>query len=132
MATDGPTFYPVLRYRDARAALAWLERAFGFRRTMVYPDDGPVVHAELAFGTGVVMIGTFGEEDAAAIDAPRPRYNAPYVYFADIDAHHVRAAAAGAEITRALQDTDYGSREYCARDLEGNEWSFGTYRPVAP
>ena len=24
---------------------------------------------------------------------------------------------------------DYGSREYSARDLEGNLWSFGTYDP---
>jgi uncharacterized glyoxalase superfamily protein PhnB len=27
-------------------------------------------------------------------------------------------------------DMDYGSREYAARDHEGNVWSFGTYRPT--
>jgi uncharacterized glyoxalase superfamily protein PhnB len=27
-------------------------------------------------------------------------------------------------------DTDYGSRDYSARDLEGNQWHFGTYRPA--
>jgi uncharacterized glyoxalase superfamily protein PhnB len=54
-----------------------------------------------------------------------------YVVVEDIDAHHDRAAAAGAEVVRALQDTDYGSREYSARDLEGNVWSFGTYQPWA-
>ena len=26
-------------------------------------------------------------------------------------------------------DLDYGSRDYGARDLEGNLWSFGTYAP---
>jgi len=26
-----------------------------------------------------------------------------------------------------LLDTDYGSRDYAARDPEGNLWSFGTY-----
>jgi uncharacterized glyoxalase superfamily protein PhnB len=30
---------------------------------------------------------------------------------------------------REIEDTDYGSREYTARDLEGHVWSFGTYRP---
>lgn len=35
----------------------------------------------------------------------------------------------GAEITTELHDTDYGSRDYAARDPEGNLWNFGTYRP---
>ena len=47
----------------------------------------------------------------------------------DLDAHHDRARAAGAEIIRGPFDTDYGSRDYAARDLAGNVWSFGTYRP---
>jgi uncharacterized glyoxalase superfamily protein PhnB len=128
MPTDGPVFYPVLHYHDARAAIDWLERAFGFERLSVYPDDGtPVVHAELGYGPGVVMLTTL-EADQAAL--PRPRYNAPYVYVANPDAHHARAVEAGAVVTRELQDTRYGSREYIARDLEGNEWSFGTYRPT--
>jgi hypothetical protein len=28
-------------------------------------------------------------------------------------------------------DTDHGSRDYGALDLEGNVWWFGTYWPVA-
>ena len=47
----------------------------------------------------------------------------------DPDAHHDRAKAAGAEIFRELSDQDYGSRDYAARDPDGNEWYFGTYRP---
>jgi uncharacterized glyoxalase superfamily protein PhnB len=132
MTSDGPTFYPTLRYKDTRAAIDWLEHAFGFRRMMIHPDEGEVMHAELAFGTGVIMLGSQGEgplTDALA-SAPKPRYNAPYVYVEDVDAQHAHAVAAGAEITRELQDTDYGTREFCARDPEGNEWSFGTYRPV--
>ena len=30
-----------------------------------------------------------------------------------------------------LRDQDYGSREYTARDLDGNIWTFGTYDPTA-
>lgn len=40
----------------------------------------------------------------------------------------VRALAEGAEITKPLRD--YGWTEYSARDLEGVQWSFGTYRPT--
>jgi uncharacterized glyoxalase superfamily protein PhnB len=49
----------------------------------------------------------------------------------DPDRHHAKATAAGAQVVRGLEDTDYGSREYSVRDLEGNLWSFGTYDPYA-
>jgi uncharacterized glyoxalase superfamily protein PhnB len=32
----GSTLIPSLRYRDAHAAIAWLERAFGFEQHVVY------------------------------------------------------------------------------------------------
>ena len=119
--------YPVLRYRDARAAIDWLEEAFGLERRMV--ADGPggaVAHAELAYGDSMVMLGT---------DRPGDRYGSHagqgwmYVVVNDADAHHAQAKAAGAEIVSELTDQDYGSRDYSARDFEGNLWSFGTYRP---
>jgi uncharacterized glyoxalase superfamily protein PhnB len=45
-----------------------------------------------------------------------------------VDALYERARAADAEIIRVPHDTDYGSRDFAARDPEGNRWSFGTYR----
>jgi uncharacterized glyoxalase superfamily protein PhnB len=53
-----------------------------------------------------------------------------YVAVEDPDGHCKRARAARAEITREPEDTDYGSREYSARDPEGHHWHFGTYRPA--
>jgi uncharacterized glyoxalase superfamily protein PhnB len=123
MASIIPTF----RYRDSRAALEFLERAFGFeRRALMENDDGSVSHAELAYGDGVVMLGTAGGGDAR-FDTGR---GVTYVVVEDPDAHHDRAKAAGAEIVQELRDQDYGSREYAAADPEGNVWSFGTYDPV--
>jgi uncharacterized glyoxalase superfamily protein PhnB len=52
-----------------------------------------------------------------------------YVALDDTDAHYERAKAAGAEILVDLHSTEYGSRDYTARDLEGNVWCFGTYSP---
>ncbi|MFN2468507.1 MAG: VOC family protein [Gaiellaceae bacterium] len=126
-----PTIYPFLRYDDAPAALDWLERAFGFRRTMEVPGpNGTIAHAQMSFGTGVIMLGSARVE--AAVEEPEDVLAARhgiYVAVEDADAHCERARAAGVEITREPEDTDYGSREYSARDPEGYHWSFGTYRP---
>ena len=47
-----PAIYPVLSYQDAAAAMAWLERAFGFKKVMEVPTpDGGIAHAEMSFGT---------------------------------------------------------------------------------
>ena len=120
MAEQGPpNVYPFLRFADVDAALEWLSRAFGFSELVVYrDDDGAVQHAEIALGPGIVMLGP-GD----------PASQGVYVAVEDADAHYEQAKAAGAEITREIEDTDYGSREYTARDLDGHVWSFGTYRP---
>lgn len=52
-----------------------------------------------------------------------------YVIVDDVDAHHARAKAAGAEIVIPPTDQHYGGRDYSARDVEGHVWSFGTYDP---
>jgi uncharacterized glyoxalase superfamily protein PhnB len=118
------SIFPTLRYRDAHAAIDWLERAFGAERTEVHEDGGRVVHAEVRIEGDLVMIGSEAENAA-----PAPGSSSVYVAIADPDAHHARAVAAGGEITRELVDTDYGSRDYALRDPEGNLWNFGTYRP---
>ncbi|MGC5017997.1 VOC family protein [Micromonospora sp. DT47] len=120
------SIYPVFRYADAHAAIDWLCAAFGFRVHAVHEGpDGSVAHAELALDDDMIMIGTGNAPQA------RPADDAYAVYVAvdDVDAHHDRAKAAGAEIIREPFDTDYASRDYAARDLAGNVWSFGTYRP---
>ena len=119
---------PTLRYNDAKAAIDFLERAFAFERKAVFEnDDGTVGHAELTHGRGMVMLGSSGVGDPQF----ETSHSSIYVIVPDTDATYERAKAAGAEITRELQDTNYGSREFSARDPEGNAWSFGTYDPFA-
>ena len=135
MPERGPTISPTFRYRDARAAIAFLEQAFGFESVAVHAGpDGAVAHAELAYDGGMVMLGTVAKPPGEPYwgDGPGPGIQSVYVVVQDADAHHDRAVAAGAEIVRGLVDTDYGSRDYSARDPEGNLWSFGTYRPALP
>lgn len=127
-----PNIFPALRYRDASAAIEWLCRAFGFEEKAVHrAGDGTVQHAELRLGAGIVMLGEHREDGFLGGTAADPLASpiSLYVVVDDPDAHHERAVAAGAEIVRGLRDEDYGSREYSARDLDGNLWSFGTYGP---
>ncbi len=121
-----PNIYPVARYTRAREAITWLCRTFGFEEHGVYPGpDDTVAHAELRFGTGTLGISSAGPVNPANVWTTVRE--GIYVSVGDPDAHHARAAAAGAVIERALANTDYGSREYSARDPEGHLWSFGTY-----
>ena len=108
-----------------------LER--GEQRNAVDRDGGAVAHAELTLGNAMIMLGSARsrEEGGYQAYAPPPGSGALYVVVEDPDATHDRARAAGAEIVRPLEDTDYGSREFSARDPEGNVWSFGTYQPWA-
>ena len=127
-----PNIFPALRYRDADAALEWLKRAFGFQEKGVYRgEDGAIQHAELRLGDGIVMFGGYAEDGWLGGESPRPLACtiSIYVVVADADAHYSRANAAGAQVVREIDDMPYGSREYSARDLEGNLWSFGTYDP---
>ena len=123
------SIYPVLKYEDARAAIDFLERAFGFEQHAVHDgENGAVSHAELRFGDQFIMFGSVSEGD--------PRFNQGvgrttlYVVVDDPDSLHARAKEAGAEIVMEPTDQDYGSRDFAARDPEGNIWSFGTYRPA--
>jgi len=124
--------FPFLRYADAPAAVRWLCDAFGFEEKSVHAaPDGTIAHAELGTGGGVVMLGS-ARDDALGMRTPRELgavTGGIYVFVEDVDAHHRRAAAAGAERVMEPRDTEYGSREYACRDPEGNLWSFGSYRP---
>jgi uncharacterized glyoxalase superfamily protein PhnB len=123
------TIYPSLRYHDARAAIDWLVEAFGFQESQVHADaEGVIRHAELTGFGGTVMLGT-EPEGGDELWGEHAGQGWLYVSHDDVDALHDRAVAAGAEIVRPLQDTDYGSRDFTARDPEGNIWSFGTYAP---
>ncbi len=130
------TVIPALQYRDARAAIAFLTRAFGFAEKAVYDGpDGTVAHAELTLGNGMVMLGSAKETEYGKLlvraDAAGGVTMGVYCVVADADAHCAQAKAAGATIVREPVTQDYGGRDYTVKDPEGNLWTFGTYDPLA-
>jgi uncharacterized glyoxalase superfamily protein PhnB len=123
-----PTITPILWYQDPQAALAWLEKAFGFETRMVVTGDaGEVMHSETALGDGVIMVVGPPVAPATSPALWAGRYTMSiHVQLKDgIDEHYARARAAGAVITREIADQAYGDRVYVCTDLEGCHWSFG-------
>ena len=58
------TMIPCLRYNDAAGAIDWLCEAFGFERHLMVPGTGGLIlHAQLAYGNGMVMLGSAQDED---------------------------------------------------------------------
>jgi uncharacterized glyoxalase superfamily protein PhnB len=126
--TPAPQVWPTIGAANARALIKFLTDTFGFTETVVYGDGDTVHHSELAWPEGGdIMLGSSTGRGVL----PAPGSITVYVVTADPDAVYARVKAAGADITDEIHDTDYGSREFAARDIEGNRWSFGSY-PGAP
>ena len=135
-----PRITSAVYYDDAETAIDWLCNAFGFMvRIKVAGPDGSIVHSELEYGDGLVMVGQTGKDDEgkgvwqasqispAAIDQRNTQ--SLCVHVDDVDAHCERARTAGARIYREPETTDYGEnfwtdRTYGARDPEGHMWWF--------
>jgi len=137
MTGGGPRIIPVLKYRNAAAAVDWLCDAFGFEQHIVVPgDEGTIAHAQLLLGNSMIMLGSGGGDSPFdRLQAP-PGKDAPvtqsaYIVVDDVDAHYAQAKEAGAEIVLDIQDEDYGGRGYSCRDPEGYLWNFGSYDPWA-
>ena len=118
-----------LCYRDPRAALAWLEKAFGFE--VVHADRGrgramwPTPRCGSA--NALVMVGSewSADHDSPASIGGKNTQTVHIQVATDIDAHCERARAAGAEIIMEPEDQFYGDRSYRCRDPEGHIWTVG-------
>ena len=126
---------PALQYRDAKAAIDFLCKAFGFEKNAVYEEpDGSIAHAQLILGNGMIMLGSVKDSEYSKLlvrptDAGGVTMSV-YVVVDDADAHFARAKAAGATIVREPVTQDYGGRDYTCKDPEGHVWTFGTYDPM--
>ena len=126
-----PRISSAVYYAEAAKAIDWLCRAFGFEvRLKIQGEDGAIVHSELTYGEGVVMVA----QDEPPLRRP-PRVvggantQSMMVYVDDVEAHCVQARAAGARIVTEPKTTDYGEdfwedRGYECEDFEGHHWWF--------
>ena len=123
-----PALTPSIFYRDPKAALDWLEKAFGFERSMVITDQaGNLAHSEMRVGDGLIYVGSeWTDSFASPASVGGKNTQAIHVHVRhDIDEHCARARAAGAVIQQGPSDQFYGDRTYRASDPEGHVWVFG-------
>ncbi|HEX4096019.1 MAG TPA: VOC family protein, partial [Caulobacteraceae bacterium] len=120
--------------RDPRAALDFLERAFGFETRMVVETEAGVPHSESVFeGHVVIVVGPPMGPAASPLDIDGRLTGHVHVNLqSGIDALCERARAAGASIQREPADQPYGDRVFTCVDLEGHSWSFGQTIAGAP
>lgn len=127
------TFTVAAFYRDPKAALDWLTRAFGFEITMAIEDPAGDVrnsHYEMAIeGRGRIMIGgEWADWTRSPASAGGVNTQSTHVDLAsDLDDHCERARAAGATIAAEPEDQFYGDRTYRAVDPEGHVWTFSRH-----
>ncbi len=133
------TIIPALRYRDAHKAIDFLIAAFGFEKQAVFDGpDGTVMHAQLTFGNGMVMLSSVMEDGEWSKWIAQPdeiggrETMTPCLIVSDATAVHASAKAAGAQITMELAEMPYGGKAFGCTDLEGHRWSIGEYDPWAP
>jgi uncharacterized glyoxalase superfamily protein PhnB len=122
------TVIPVLIYPDVRAAVQWLDEAFGFVERVRIGENH---RAQLRFGEGAVIIGDVRKERRA----PRPGEvtHSVMVRVDDARAHCERAREHGAQIVMEPTDFEYGERQYTAQDPAGHQWTFSeTLADIAP
>jgi uncharacterized glyoxalase superfamily protein PhnB len=122
------TVIPVLIYPDVRAAVAWLEEAFGFQERVQIGEDH---RSQLSFGDGGVIVGDVRHDRRP----PRPgeATHSVMVRVEDAHAHCEHARTHGAKILMEPTDFEYGERQYTAEDPAGHQWTFSeTLIDVAP
>jgi PhnB protein len=132
MSTERPRRYraaviPHVMVDGAREAMAFYQRAFGAEELFtIDAPDGSVVHAEMAVGSSVFMLG----DAAAPFTAPGPSGSTVglHVYVPGVDDVAARAARAGAEVLQEPTDMFYGDRSAMVRDPFGHLWVLLTHQ----
>ena len=128
-------FTSALYYQDPKAALRWLEQAFGFEVTMAIdgPPEAPEMgHYEMSCqGRGRIMVGAqWNEWVSSPTNVGGKNTQTLHVQLpTGLDEHCERARTAGATIAAEPEDQFYGDRTYGAVDLEGHRWTFSTHGP---
>jgi uncharacterized glyoxalase superfamily protein PhnB len=130
------TVIPGLRYRNAMEMIEWLCLAFGFEKQAVYAGpDGVVMHSQLTFGNGMIMVGSVisGTPVSKLLKQPDEIGGAetqtPYLVVSEIDTIYASAKIAGATMVIDLAEKEHGGKAFTCSDPEGHVWSVGTYDP---
>jgi uncharacterized glyoxalase superfamily protein PhnB len=123
------TVTPVLVYPDVRAAVTWLETAFGFEERV---RVGEAHRAQLRVGQdgALIIADVRGQQVAPSAGSVTHLIK---VRVPDVDAAFTRARDAGARVMDEPTSHEYGERSCTFEDLAGHRWELTqTVRDVEP
>lgn len=125
---------PYLFYNDVASAINWLVNTFGFKKGLAMPGpDGKLMHAEMIFDDGVVMLGAANDEYPSKSPKELPAiHQSLYVYVDHLDTHYANTKKTGAEIRMEPEEMFWGDRIYSACDIEGHHWTFAQHVKDVP
>jgi PhnB protein len=117
--------------RNAAAAIDFYVAALGATELhRLVGDDGRIGHAQLRFGTSVVMLADeYPEFDVRGPESLGGSTCSFHLDVDDADAAYDRAIAHGATEVRPVDDQFHGSRQGAVRDPFGHRWVLST--PIA-
>lgn len=123
------TVTPVLIYPDVRAAVAWLESAFGFEERV---RIGDAHRAQLRVGSdGAIVVADVRAEQVPPADGLVTHLIK--VRVADVDSAFARARDFDARVLQEPTTYEYGERSSVLEDLAGHRWELTqTLRDVEP
>jgi uncharacterized glyoxalase superfamily protein PhnB len=123
------TVTPVLVYPDVRAAVAWLEAAFGFEER-VRIGDAHRAQMRVGVDAAIVVADDGGDRSAPAGDGYSHLIK---VRVSDADSTFARACEQGARVVEDLTTWEYGERSGIVEDIGGHRWELTqTVRDVEP
>jgi uncharacterized glyoxalase superfamily protein PhnB len=123
------TVTPVLVYPDVRAAVAWLEEAFGFEERV---RIGDAHRAQMRVGVdGAIVVADVGGDRVAPDGGAKTHLIKLRV--PDVDSAFARARERGARVVQELTTRQYGERSGVVEDIGGHRWELTqTVRDVEP
>jgi uncharacterized glyoxalase superfamily protein PhnB len=123
------TVTPSLKIKDAAKAIEFYKKAFGaMERGRFEMPGGAIMHAEIAIGDSVVMLGEEMPEMGAK--GPLTLGGTPvrlHIYTEDVDSLFGRAVKAGATVMMPVAEQFWGDRYGVLADPFGHEWSIATH-----
>jgi uncharacterized glyoxalase superfamily protein PhnB len=123
------TVTPVLVYPDVRAAVAWLEAAFGFEERVRIGDSH---RAQLRVGSDAAVVVADVGRDRVAPEGEGMTHLLK-VRVPDVDAAFARAREQGARVVEEPETFEYGERSGVVEDPGGHRWELTqSVRDVAP
>lgn len=122
-----PTITPYIVVKDAEAAIAFYEKAFGARvRDVARTPDGKVANAQLEIGDSVLMLNDeFPDFKVIAPQAGDRVHVTIHIQSRDIESDWKRAVDAGVQVTTPLADQFWGDRYGQFTCPFGYKWSMG-------